>query len=101
MFISLASRAADFEDSYLLVEEALHNVSKQVEEKIKGTPNIDAEKSGAEQTFSLPEQYAHVVGLKKKEKQKGGSKRKKSWIDKLTKKRRKNQTRKKKQACAT
>ena len=35
MFISLASRAADFEDSYLLVEEALHNVSKQVEEKLK------------------------------------------------------------------
>ena len=34
MFISLASRAADFEDCYLLVEDALHSVSKQVNEKI-------------------------------------------------------------------
>ena len=33
MFISLASRAADFEDCYLLVEDALHSVSKQVNEK--------------------------------------------------------------------
>ena len=33
MFISLASRAADFEDFYLLVEDALHNVGKQVNEK--------------------------------------------------------------------
>jgi hypothetical protein len=31
----LASRAADFEDCYLLVEETLHTVSKQVEEKLK------------------------------------------------------------------
>jgi len=42
MFISLASRAADFEDCYLLVEDALHSVSKQVNEKIKGTATIDA-----------------------------------------------------------
>jgi len=44
----------------------------------------------------LPEQYAHVVGLKKKEKQKGGSKRKKSWIDKLTKKKKKKSNKKEK-----
>ena len=66
MFISLASRAADFEDCYLLVEDALHSVSKQVNEKIKGTPIIDAEKSSVQETFSLPEQYAHAAGLKKK-----------------------------------
>ena len=33
IFIPLASRAADFEDGYLLVEETLHTASKQVEEK--------------------------------------------------------------------
>ena len=33
IFFLLASRVADFEDCYLLVEETLHNVSKQVEEK--------------------------------------------------------------------
>jgi len=44
----------------------------------------------------LPEQYAHVVGLKKKEKQNSGSKRKKTWIDKLTKKKKKKSNKKKK-----
>ena len=72
LFLPLASRAADFEDCYLLVEDALHSVSKQVNEKIKGTPTIDAEKSSAQETFSLPGQYAHAAGLKKKERQKGG-----------------------------
>ena len=96
IFISLASRAADFEDCYLLVEDALHSVSKQVNEKIKGTPIIDAEKSSVQETFSLPEQYAHAAGLKKKERQKGGSKRKKNWVDKLTKKKKKNSNKKKK-----
>ena len=33
LFLPLASRAADFEDCYLLVEEVVHRVSKQVEEK--------------------------------------------------------------------
>ncbi|XP_062185944.1 protein FAR1-RELATED SEQUENCE 5-like [Phragmites australis] len=32
-FLPLASRAADFEECYLFVEEALHSMSKQVEEK--------------------------------------------------------------------
>ena len=32
------------------------------------------------------EQYTQVAGLKKKEKQKGGSKRKKSWIENFQKK---------------
>ena len=92
----MASRAADFEDCYLLVEDALHSVSKQVNEKIKGTPTIDAEKSSAQETFSLPGQYAHAAGLKKKERQKGGSKRMKNWVDKLTKKKKKNSNKKKK-----
>jgi len=49
------SRAADFEDCYLLVEEALHNVSKQVEGKIRETPKIDVENSSVQAPFSLPE----------------------------------------------
>jgi len=44
----------------------------------------------------LSEQYAHVVGLKKKEKQNSGSKRKKTWIDKLTKKKKKKSNKKEK-----
>ena len=64
--------------------------------KIKGTPTIDAEKSSVQETFSLPEQYAHAAGLKKKERQKGGSKRNKNWVDKLTKKKKKNSNKKKK-----
>ena len=49
-FIPLASRAADFEDCYLLVEETLHTASKQVEAKIKGTTN-NAENSSVQETF--------------------------------------------------
>ena len=45
IFFPLASRAADFEDCCLLVEEALHNVSKQLEEKIREAPKIDIENS--------------------------------------------------------
>jgi hypothetical protein len=37
IFFPLASRAADFEDCCLLVEEALHSVSKQLEEKNQRT----------------------------------------------------------------
>jgi len=44
----------------------------------------------------LSEQYAHDAGLKKKQRQKGGSKRKKNWVDKLTKKKKKNSNKKKK-----
>jgi len=51
----LASRATDFEDCYLLVEEALHNVSKQVEGKIRKPHKIDAENSNVQAPFSLPE----------------------------------------------
>ncbi|KAL6601395.1 hypothetical protein ACP70R_044615 [Stipagrostis hirtigluma subsp. patula] len=35
--------------------------------------------------FSLPEKYAYVTGLKKKQSQNGGSKRKRTWIDKYHK----------------
>ena len=68
--------------------------------KIKGTPTIDAEKSSAQETFSLPGQYAHAAGLKKKERQKGGSKRMKNWVEKLTKKKKKkSKQEEKEQAC--
>lgn len=95
LFLPLASRAADFEDCYLLVEEVVHRVSKQVEEKIRGTPNIDASNTTVQESFSLPAEFAHVTGLKKKEKQIGGSKRKKSWVEKFQKKK-KNKANKKK-----
>jgi hypothetical protein len=91
----LASRAADFEDCCLLVEEALHNVSKQVEAKIRETPKIDVENSSVQASFSLPEQFANVAGLKKKEKPNGGSKRKKSWVEKFQKKKKNNANKKK------
>jgi hypothetical protein len=93
----LASRAADFEDNYLLLEEALHSMSLRVEEKIRGIPSTDVEKPSVQATFSLPE---NVAGLKKKERRNNGSKQKKTWIEKLKKKKRnsakKNNTEKKK-----
>jgi peptide subunit release factor RF-3 len=76
------------------VENAVHNLSKQVEEKIRGTPHIDVEQPSAQAPFSLPEQCANVAGLKKKERQKGGSKRKKTWVEKLQKKKKKGNRKK-------
>jgi hypothetical protein len=55
IFLPVASRAADSEDCCLLVENAVHNLSKQVEEKIRGTPYIDVEQPSAQAPFSLPE----------------------------------------------
>jgi hypothetical protein len=55
IFFPLASRAADFEDCCLLVEEALHSVSKQVEEKIRETPKINVENYSVQALFCLPE----------------------------------------------
>jgi len=83
----------------LLVEEALHNVSKQVEGKIRETPKIDVENSSVQAPFSLPKQFANVAGLKKKEKPNDGSKRKKSWVENFQKK--KNNANKKKTKKAT
>ena len=94
IFFLLASRVADFEDCYLLVEETLHNVSKQVEGKIRETLKTDVENSSVQVPFSLPEQFANVAGLKKKEKPNCGSKRKKSWVEKFQKKK-KNKANKK------
>jgi hypothetical protein len=52
-FLPLPSRAADFEDCYLLLEEALHSMSLRVEEKIRGTPSTDVEKPSVQATFQL------------------------------------------------
>lgn len=75
--IPLASRAAEYEDCYLLVEEALHRVSKQgEEEETRGTPNVNASKSSVEESFSLTEPFKHVAGLKEKEKARVDQKKK-------------------------
>lgn len=88
--LPLASRAAEYEDCYLLVEEALHRVSKQgEEEETRGTPNVDASKPSVEESFSLTEPFKHVAGLKEKEKQKSGSKQKKKVRLKNCRRRRK------------
>ena len=64
--------------------------------KIKGTPTIDAEKSSVQETFSLPEQYAHAAGLKKKESKRVDQKERKIGLINLPRKRRKNSNKKKK-----
>ena len=69
-------------------------------EKIRETPKIDVEDSTVQAPFSLSKQFANVVGLKKKEKPNGGSKRKQSWVEKFQKKK-KNNTNKKKTKKAT
>lgn len=74
--LPLASKAVEYEDCYLLVEEALHRVSKQgEEEETRGTPNVDASKPSVEESFSLTEPFKHVAGLQEKEKAK-------EWIKK-------------------
>ena len=65
-----------------------------MEEKIRETPKTDVENSSVQVPFSLPERFANVAGLKKKEKPNGGSKRKKSWVEKFQKKK-KNKANKK------
>ena len=65
IFLPVASRAADSEDCCLLVENAVYNLSKEVEEKIRGT-HIDVEQPSAQAPFSLPEEFANVAGSKKK-----------------------------------
>ena len=38
-FLSLASRAADYEEIYSYIDNVLDNVHRDVDEKIKNTPN--------------------------------------------------------------
>ncbi|KAM4072621.1 hypothetical protein ACB094_11G152300 [Castanea mollissima] len=81
--VLLASRAADNEEAFALVEKMLEEYEKKVED-------IAAKNVGGHQ---LPHQMPlrsdlveRVKGLKKKDGRKGG-KRKKSWVEKQTKKR--------------
>ncbi|XP_062179535.1 protein FAR1-RELATED SEQUENCE 5-like [Phragmites australis] len=85
-FIILASRAADFEECFLLVDNVLDSLCSQVEQKIKLFAEGNANQSKVEATTKAPNKMAHVIaGLKKRETKKGGSKRKKNWVDKLRK----------------
>ncbi|KAL6905984.1 hypothetical protein ACP4OV_003585 [Aristida adscensionis] len=84
-FISVASRAADFEECFLLVDNIVDSLRSQVEEKIKLTTEGNANQLNSEATSGAPNNLGNVSGLKKRDTKKSGSKRKKTWIDKLHK----------------
>lgn len=85
-FLALASRAADFEESYLLIDGVLNSLNKQVEDKIKEQTPFTVQSPEEQTPSTVPEKYSHVTSLKKKEVRKRGSKRTPSWVDKFHKK---------------
>jgi hypothetical protein len=80
-FNSLASQTANSEESEFL-DNALHAIEKQMEEKWKGLPANTS-------TSQMPESLSAATRLKKKERKKGGSKRTKTWAEKLHKRNKK------------
>ncbi len=85
-FLALASRAADFEESYLLIDGVLNSLNKQVEDKIKEQTPFTVQSPEEQTPSTVPEKYSHVTSLKKKEVRKRGSKQTPSWVDKFHKK---------------
>ena len=77
------SRAADFEEAYVLVERAVNELGKQVKDIAKKFSNVNLDNSvaqvsmlGANELVSHGECFEYLVenvkGLKKKEGRKGG-----------------------------
>ncbi|TVU13388.1 hypothetical protein EJB05_40441 [Eragrostis curvula] len=83
-FSCLASRVADNEECSMLVDNALNNLFKEVERKLKESHPAPIE-NDAREVSQLPEHLSHVAGLKKRDVQKTGSKRKKDWVQKMYK----------------
>jgi zinc finger SWIM domain-containing protein 3 len=90
--VRLASRAADFEEAYVLVERAVNELEKQVEDIAKKSSNVNLDNSiaqvsmlGANELVSHGESFENLVenvkGLKKKEGCQGG-KRLRNWVEK-------------------
>ncbi|KAF3971516.1 hypothetical protein CMV_004886 [Castanea mollissima] len=93
--VRLASRAADNEEAFALIEKMLEEYEKKVEDiaakNVGGhqLPHQMPLRSGVENldpNQHLEDLVERVKGLKKKDGRKGG-KRKKSWVEKQTKKR--------------
>lgn len=93
-FACLATKAADFEESYVLLDSALDSLNKGVEEKIHETEQTEESPNGSpsvSQQNSLENLESIVAGLKKRP-GKNRSTRPKDWVetmqDKAEKKRR-------------
>uniref|UniRef100_A0A2N9FJV3 Protein FAR1-RELATED SEQUENCE n=1 Tax=Fagus sylvatica TaxID=28930 RepID=A0A2N9FJV3_FAGSY len=97
--VRLASRAADFEEAYVLVERAVNELEKQVEDIAKKSSNVNLDNSvaqvsmlGANELVSHGESFENLVenvkGLKKKEGRKGG-KRLRNWVEKQPRRKKK------------
>lgn len=82
-FLSLASRAADYEEIYSYIDNVLDTLHRDVDEKIKNTPNELANQPKEQTTIAIPEEYSHITGLKKKVVKKRTSRRQRTWYDKL------------------
>ena len=97
--VRLASRAADFEEAYVLVERTVNELEKQVEDIAKKSSNVNLDNSvaqvsmlGANELVSHGESFENLVenvkGLKKKEGRKGG-KRLRNWVEKQPRRKKK------------
>jgi hypothetical protein len=74
--MGIASRAAKSEESSTLLDNALNDFSKQVDEKTRSSMcNVEA-------TLEQPDDHLQSACLKKKEPQKKNSRRKKTWLNK-------------------
>jgi hypothetical protein len=82
-FLSIASRAADYEEIYSYVDNVLNTLHRDVDEKIKNSPNILANQSMEQEIIVIPEKYSHITSLKKKVVKKKTSRRRRTWFNKL------------------
>jgi hypothetical protein len=83
-FNSLASRAANSEECFEFLDSALLAIEKQMIEKFEGL-SVNMSQSNVHSTSQIPDSFSAATKLKKKESRKGGSKRTKSWAEKLHK----------------
>ena len=93
-FVNMASKAASCPETCLMIDNALDHLGPQVEDKLNASTGAVNEKPCNDQENTDPNMQGKddlfsAAQLKKKEVQPKGSKRKKSWIDKLRKGKRK------------
>lgn len=59
-FLTLASRATNFEESYLLVDGLLNNLIRQVEDKIKESSNTTPNQPEEQAPFKHPKKNSLI-----------------------------------------
>lgn len=86
-FVKLATQASSSEECCILIENALDSASKQVEERLNGGTYNSDERHDANGTPQASNDLLSSARLKKKPTENRRSRRKKTWLDKLHKRR--------------